>query len=163
MAELKGSRVLMVVPLLAFLALCLVFQQNGKEGPWHQRCIDLWKTQQWPAIAALAENLDAIGKPDTETYFFATMASMQQESTAQTRLMATRLLRQRFINRQFETQIAREFHPQGFTEFARLRRSTFAMGILILVGILNVIALKWKHAGGWVTVLSALGCAILLI
>jgi hypothetical protein len=163
MAELKTSRVMMVVPLLVFLALSLVFQQNGKDGPWHERCIGLWKAQQWPEIIALAENLSAIGKPDTETYFFAAMASIQQANTGQTNLLAARLLQQRFLNRRFETQIAGDFHPQTLIQLLRLRRSTVVLALLILVSILSILALKWRAAGGWITALTSLGCVLLLI
>lgn len=163
MAELNTKRVAMIVPVFILLGLAAIFLQNGAEGPWHDRCDQLWRHESWHEITALANNLDSIGNPDTEAYFFATLASIQLDNPAETKVLFDRLLLRRFLNREMEKQLAAQIQPSGFLQTVRLRRSTAVFGLMVAVIVFNLLSWKWKSAAYWMGGAASLACVMLLV
>ncbi len=67
-----------MIPLFLFLVLSFLSWKRGQEGIWHQRLVEFWQKNQWTEIMAMSANLLRAGKTDSETLYFAMLASVQK-------------------------------------------------------------------------------------
>jgi len=161
---MKLRTLLLLLPAAAFWLLAMEGIHRGSEGPWHDECARLWKDSHWRELQSLADNLWAVGDCDSESLFFAVLASGPLQEHARAQIHAARYLKTRALNWNRETRIRPLFQPPGLRQRIGLYRAHLAYALLILITVLNFGSfLARADLLPWTCFISALGCIILLL
>lgn len=162
MAGLK-YRILLALPLLAFLMLCGLFLLRGRPGSWHGRCEEFWQRQDWAKLQGLAQNLELLGTPDPETEYFAAMASRELNDAKSAAQFAARWQQRKALNWNWERDLAALSASQGWITKAGFYRSRAATILLLFLAVVNILSLRrprWTYA---CSLASLAGIVLLLV
>jgi hypothetical protein len=153
-----------LIPTAAFLACSIFFIYRGTAGHWHDRCRQFWQERKWTEIRALANNLTALNRADSEVLYFAVFASRQLQDAEGEKRFASQLLQQRALNWNWEIQLSTLQQSRSIQELARLYRSRIILPMLLLIIILQSLYL-WKKRPTlhWTAAISLIGIAILFL
>jgi hypothetical protein len=153
----------LVLPVTVFLLLAFAALRRGGLSPWHERCAQLYRQAAWHEMAALAGNLNAIGRPDPETLFWALLASTKLDERSETGRFADLLLRQRALNWRIESEAARLYQPPGRLDRLLMYRARAVLALLLLTAATQAASLLTRRDPlPWAGALAALGCLLLL-
>lgn len=154
----------LLVPLIAFLLLGFLALRKGLPSQWHDQCVEFGRQGSWNRMVALGDNLNRIGKQDTETLFWAAFASNQLEDRSKTEYFAVLLLKQRHLNRAIESETRRLFRATTWRQWVAQYRTTITYWVLLPnLLLLSATIASRRNLVPWISVFSAFGCLILLL
>lgn len=158
------AKTVLVLPVAVFLVLAFAGLRRGGLSPWHERCEQFCRQSDWREMEALAENLNAVGKPDTETLFWGLLASTKLDDGSNRSRFADLLLRQRALNWRVESEASRLYQPAGRLDRLLMYRARAMLALLLLAILAQATSLLTrKDPLPWAGVLAVLGCILLLL
>jgi hypothetical protein len=153
----------LMIPLFLFVVLSFLSWKRGQEGIWHQRLVEFWQKNQWTEIMAMSANLLRAGKTDSETLYFAMLASVQNQDLESARKFGEELINQRVLNPKIEKSIREIVMPDSILSVIQLRRTDVTMAIFLILTAGSIILIKKEGTLPWLSIASMVGIAILRI
>ncbi len=150
-----------MIPLFLFLAIAFFSWKRGEKGIWHSQYNEFWRQQQWQKIMAQGENLWQAGKKDTESLYFAMLASVEAKDPEALRKFSERLRSQKFLNWKVEKKLRQLSESADAVSFVQLHRTSATLAILLLLSLLSLVSLKKSDLLPWISALSVLGILVL--
>lgn len=157
------AKAILFLPLFAFLLLALFALQRGGASPWRDRCAQFVRQSEWRELTALAENLNNLRKPDTETLFWGLLASTKLGDKGATERFAGLLLHQRALNWRIESETAKIYQPSGRLDRLLMYRARSVLVLmLVVVAVQTALLFARRDPLPWTSALAVLGCILLL-
>ena len=159
-----GYRSFLLLPLITFLILTFFAFQRGRQGPWHDSLIEFWQAQKWNEIQALADNLALVGKSDSESLYFAMMASSEQAKAEKVRHFAELLSGMKVINWRAERTLANMYQPESLLDVLSMYRTRVILICSVLLILFLSLSLR-NHENylTWLSLISTAGSLILIL
>lgn len=159
--NLPMRKLIFMIPLFLFLVIAFFSWKRGERGIWHDQCKEFWQRQQWQKIMALGENLWRAGGKDTESLYFAMLASAEAKDPEALRRFSERLRGQKLLNSKIEKNLRHLSESEDAVSFVQVHRTDAVISIFLILMILTLASLKKSALLPWVSALSVLGILVL--